>query len=424
MEYKLSDICSGITDGSHNPPAGISNSDYLMLSSKNIFDDEITFDAPRYLSEEQFVVENKRTRIKPGDILMTIVGTVGRTAIVPDGISTITLQRSVAVLHPLKDICFSRYLMYALRSKRKFFESEAHGVAQKGIYLKQLSNIIVDVPELERQEATVQILDFVQNIIKKRHEELDKLDELIKARFIELFGTYPANEKRWTAGTIRDLVTEVRYGSSRKAADGDSGKYPYLRMNNITYNGELDLTDTKTIDIPDEELEKCTVRRGDLLFNRTNSKELVGKTCVYNRDEMMVLAGFVVRVRLNDRALPEFVSAFMNTDFSKQMLLGMCKAAIGQANINAQELQNIGIYIPPLQVQKDFVSFKTQVDKSKYQAEPNSRKYHIHRLRKQYQELTDSLFLYFTKLFEVIILQKGICQTCIFQSFTIHAALS
>ena len=409
MEYKLSDICSGITDGSHNPPAGISNSDYLMLSSKNIFDDEITFDAPRYLSEEQFVVENKRTRIKPGDILMTIVGTVGRTAIVPDGISTITLQRSVAVLHPLKDICFSRYLMYALRSKRKFFESEAHGVAQKGIYLKQLSNIIVDVPELERQEATVQILDFVQNIIKKRHEELDKLDELIKARFIELFGTYPANEKRWTAGTIRDLVTEVRYGSSRKAADGDSGKYPYLRMNNITYNGELDLTDTKTIDIPDEELEKCTVRRGDLLFNRTNSKELVGKTCVYNRDEMMVLAGFVVRVRLNDRALPEFVSAFMNTDFSKQMLLGMCKAAIGQANINAQELQNIGIYIPPLQVQKDFVSFKTQVDKSKYQAEPNSRKYHIHRLRKQYQELTDSLFLYFTKLFEVIIFQKGIC---------------
>lgn len=311
MEYKLSDICSGITDGSHNPPAGISNSDYLMLSSKNIFDDEITFDAPRYLSEEQFVVENKRTRIKPGDILMTIVGTVGRTAIVPDGISTITLQRSVAVLHPLKDICFSRYLMYALRSKRKFFESEAHGVAQKGIYLKQLSNIIVDVPELERQEATVQILDFVQNIIKKRHEELDKLDELIKARFIELFGTYPANEKRWTAGTIRDLVTEVRYGSSRKAADGDSGKYPYLRMNNITYNGELDLTDTKTIDIPDEELEKCTVRRGDLLFNRTNSKELVGKTCVYNRDEMMVLAGFVVRVRLNDRALPEFVSAFI-----------------------------------------------------------------------------------------------------------------
>ena len=164
-------------------------------------------------------------------------------------------------------------------------------------------------------------------------------------------------------------MTEVRYGSSRKAADGDLGKYPYLRMNNITYGGELDLTDTKTIDIPDEELDKCTVRRGDLLFNRTNSKELVGKTCVYNRDEMMVLAGFVVRVRLNDRALPEFVSVFLNTDFSKQMLLNMCKAAIGQANINAQELQNIGIYIPPIELQEEFISFKAQVDKSKAQVQ-------------------------------------------------------
>jgi type I restriction enzyme S subunit len=79
----------------------------------------------------------------------------------------------------------------------------------------------------------------------------------------------------------------------------------------------------------------------------------------------MVLAGFVVRVRLNEKALPEFVSAFMNTSFSKQMLLGMCKAAIGQANINAQELQNIGIYIPPIELQKVFVSYKAQVDKSK-----------------------------------------------------------
>ena len=85
MKYKLSDICSGITDGSHNPPAGISKSNYLMLSSKNVFDDEITFDDPRYLSEEQYVAEHKRTGIMAGDVLMTIVGTVGRTAVVSDG---------------------------------------------------------------------------------------------------------------------------------------------------------------------------------------------------------------------------------------------------------------------------------------------------------------------------------------------------
>lgn len=186
-----------------------------------------------------------------------------------------------------------------------------------------------------------------------------------------MFGVYPANPKGWDTSTIRDIVADVRYGSSRPAVDG--GKYPYLRMNNITYGGELDLSDTKRIDVPDNELEKCTVRRGDVLFNRTNSKELVGKTCVYNRDEMMVLAGFVIRVRVTERILPEFLSAFLNTDFSKQMLLGMCKTAIGQANINAQEMQNIGLYLPPIEFQQQFVGFKEQTDKSKYLRYENSQ---------------------------------------------------
>ena len=186
-----------------------------------------------------------------------------------------------------------------------------------------------------------------------------------------MFGTYPNNPMKWETGRIRDIVEDVRYGSSRPAVEG--GKYPYLRMNNITYGGELDLTDTKHIDVPENELEKCTVRRGDVLFNRTNSKELVGKTCVYNRDEMMVLAGFVIRVRVTERVLPEFLSAFLNTDFSKQMLLGMCKAAIGQANINAQELQDIGLYLPPVELQHQFVRFKAEVDKSKFSLK-NGRK--------------------------------------------------
>ena len=230
---------------------------------------------------------------------------------------------------------------------------------------KAVAEYPIPVLPQDEQEYIVSILRKINNVIKARKRELQHLDDLIKSRFLELFGTYPTNEMNWPIGRIKDLVTEVRYGSSRKAADGNSGKYPYLRMNNITYGGELDLTDTKTIDIPDDELDKCTVRRGDLLFNRTNSKELVGKTCVYNQDKMMVLAGFIVRVRLNSKAYPEFVSAFLNTDFSKQMLKSMCKTAIGQANINAQELQNIGIFIPPKEIQSEFISFKAQVDKSK-----------------------------------------------------------
>ena len=233
----------------------------------------------------------------------------------------------------------------------------------KYIKLGNLTDAMIELPDITAQKYIVRLLSKSKNIIAHRQQQLQKLDELVKARFVEMFGAYPLNPMGWKKGTIRDVVADVRYGSSRPAVDG--GKYPYLRMNNITYGGELDLSDVKRIDVPGNELEKCTVRRGDVLFNRTNSKELVGKTCVYDRDEMMVLAGFVIRVRVNDLVLPEFLSAFLNTDFSKRTLLGMCKAAIGQANINAQEMQSIGIYIPPIELQKEFVQFKNQTDKSK-----------------------------------------------------------
>ena len=249
-----------------------------------------------------------------------------------------------------------RYLYYAL----KYVKIPNTGYNRHFKWLKESK---IQYPCAEKQEEIVSVLNGVSKIIEYRQQQLQKLDELVKARFVELFGTYPLNPKGWETATIRDIVADVRYGSSRPAVDG--GKYPYLRMNNITYGGELDLTDTKRIDIPDNELDKCTVRRGDVLFNRTNSKELVGKTCVYNRDEMMVLAGFVIRVRVTERILPEFLSAFLNADFSKQMLLGMCKTAIGQANINAQEMQNIEIYLPPIELQRQFVQFKEQTDKSK-----------------------------------------------------------
>jgi type I restriction enzyme S subunit len=257
----------------------------------------------------------------------------------------------------------SDYIFYSLPQELKKIEARTSFATVKHLSAKEINKIQIPVPSIEEQRIIAKKITFASNIITKRNRELEQLDLLIKARFVEMFGTYPENPKKWKICTIRDIVSDVRYGSSRPAVD--DGKYPYLRMNNITYGGELDLSDTKMIDVPDKELDKCTVRRGDVLFNRTNSKELVGKTCVYNRDEMMVLAGFVIRVRVNERILPEFLSAFLNTDFSKKMLFGMCKAAIGQANINAQEMQNIGIYLPPIEMQEQFVLFKDQVDKSK-----------------------------------------------------------
>lgn len=269
-------------------------------------------------------------------------------------------------------VFYTKNNRYSLKSLYLFFESHMnlleegfHGAGLQHISKKYLLEIqIPDIP-IEHQLKINDIVDRLNRLIDIRKKQLENYDIIVKSRFIEMFGTYPLNSKGWNTCKIRDVVEDVRYGSSRPAVIG--GKYPYLRMNNITYDGELDLTDIKYIDIPESELDKCAVRNGDVLFNRTNSRELVGKTCVYTNDEIMVLAGFIIRIRVNELVLSEFLSSFLNTDFSKQMLFNMCKTAIGQANINAQELQNIEIYLPPIKLQQEFVQFKKQIDKSKFE---------------------------------------------------------
>lgn len=134
----------------------------------------------------------------------------------------------------------------------------------------------------------------------------------------------------------------------------------------MTNDGHIDLSNLKYIDVPDDEIEKCIVRKGDVLFNRTNSVELVGKTCVFDLDEEMIIAGYIIRVRLHEAMLPIVFSSYMNTAVIKQYLRKIAKGAVNQANINAKELQAIQIYLPPLDLQNQFATFVTQVDKSKF----------------------------------------------------------
>ena len=125
------------------------------------------------------------------------------------------------------------------------------------------------------------------------------------------------------------------------------------------------MNDLKYIDISDDEVEKCVVRKGDVLFNRTNSIDLVGKTAVFDLQDDMVIAGYIIRVRLNEKILPEVLSQYMNLEALKDILRSMAKGAVNQANIKAQELQSIRVYVPDIELQKQFVEMKDQVDKSK-----------------------------------------------------------
>ena len=300
-----------------------------------------------------------------GDLLISLTGNVGRVAILQEEMLPAALNQRVACLRIKSDKISKGYLFHILNSdffERKCIQS-AKGVAQKNMSTEWLKNYKIPLYSTEQQSEIVSVLDTLQSIICNRKYELQMLDNLIKARFVEMFGDPIENPKNWEITTVGDIVTEVRYGTSKPAVDG--GQYPYLRMNNLTADGHLDLRDLKYIDISDEEIEKCVVRTGDVLFNRTNSIDLVGKTAVFDLSEEMVIAGYIIRVRLKENMLPEVFSEYMNLKALKDILRSMAKGAVNQANINAQELQSIRIYLPDIELQKQFVTIKTQIDKSK-----------------------------------------------------------
>lgn len=148
-EKSLGELCDKITDGSHNPPKGNDGSEYLMISSKNVFIDGLDLADVRYLSKEEFDLENKRTEVKKNNILLTIVGTIGRTYLVKGNEGNIVMQRSVAVLKP-SDRVNPLFMMYSLHIDENL-EKEGRGNAQKGVYLKQLSQFKIKVPSLDVQ---------------------------------------------------------------------------------------------------------------------------------------------------------------------------------------------------------------------------------------------------------------------------------
>ena len=126
-------------------------------------------------------------------------------------------------------------------------------------------------------------------------------------------------------------------------------------MGNVTYSGDLDCANLKWIDLSENDTEKYLLRKGDLLFNRTNSKELVGKTGVWDGRFDAVAASYFIRLRLDESSVcPLYVWAFMNSAATKHRLFETARGAIGQANINAEEVKSLSLPVPPLDLQRTY----------------------------------------------------------------------
>lgn len=356
---KLGEVCIQITDGSHNPPSGVEQSEYLMLSSKNIDDDFITLDSPRFLSHSDYIAENKRTTVSEGDLLMTIVGTIGRVAIVPEELKGICLQRSVAVIKPEREVVNNRYLMYQLQNMRPFLEKEARGVAQKGIYLKQVSQLDIKLPELEHQMQIVKVLDKASKLIFLRRQQLAKLDELVKARFVEMFGDPVKNTMNWEIKPLSELG-ELNRGVSkarpRNSPELLGGPYPLIQTGEVA-NAKTYITSFNSTYSEKGLAQSKMWPKGTLCITIAAN---IAQTSILTFDACFPdsVVGFISRNMTNELFIHYWFSFF-------QKILDEQAPQVAQKNINLKILSELNVIVPPLSLQNRFAAFVERVDQQK-----------------------------------------------------------
>jgi type I restriction enzyme S subunit len=269
----------------------------------------------------------------------------------------------------------ARYLLHFLRQPSVRIAGEARmtgSAGQKRVPAAFLQDLRVPSFDLREQRRIAAILDQADALRAKRRQILAHLDALNQSIFHDMFGDPGEWPDRWTMATIGDAAASVQYGTSAKA--GAVGAWPILRMGNITDWGRIDSTDLKYLDLADADISKYTVRRGDLLFNRTNSAEKVGKAAVVRDETPFALAGYLVRVRMRPIADPEFVSAYLGSDHGRAIRRGMAKLAVNQANISASELKKIPIALPPMDLQRRFARLVAKIESERSRIEASLAK--------------------------------------------------
>lgn len=347
---KLADIANVVTGSTPKK-----RSDY--------YDGDVPFVTPGDLGLVSGITNTSRTltqegansvrQIPAGSVMVCCIGaTIGKVGIAEKAVVT-NQQINSLVIDEAK--AYPRYVYYFCATLKDKLKATSSSTTMPIVNKSSFSQFEIPLPPLEEQKRIAAILDKADEIRQKRKQAIDLADEFLRSVFLDMFGDPVTNPKGWEVGTIRDLVSSVNYGSSAKASETD-GEFPILRMGNITYEGKWNFTDLKYIDLNDKDQIKYLAHRNDLLFNRTNSKELVGKTAVFDEDDPMAIAGYLIRVRTNDNGNPWYISGYLNSFHGKQTLLNMCKSIVGMANINAQELQDIKIMLPPIELQNRYES--------------------------------------------------------------------
>ena len=296
-------------------------------------------------------LKNSAANVVPSGtvLLVTRVG-LGKVAISDIDLA---VNQDVKALLPHEEV-WPEYLFWVLKSLAPEIEAMGTGTTVKGIAIREIKGINVPLPPLDEQRRIASILNRAARIERLRARTADRLREFVPALFIKMFGDPVENPMGWRIEPLGAYCVLTQYGTSKKANDRAEG-VPVLRMGNVTYDGYLNCTDLKYTELTEADTGKYALHVGDILFNRTNSKELVGKTGIWDGRFEAVAASYFIRLQIKETALcPVYVWAFMNSSAMKRRLFRTARGAVGQANINAKELKSLPLPVPPLKLQRQY----------------------------------------------------------------------
>ena len=325
--------------------------------------------------------ECQRWALRKGDVLFTkdseTPEEIGIPSYVTEDMSNVLCGYHLAMARPRVDVVDGVYLSETLRSPAsgRQFARIANGVTRFGLTLDATRSLPILLPPLPEQRAIASVLDSIDEAIERTEAVIAATERLRDALLHELLtrgvpgwhsewkeapgiGTVPAC---WDVVRLGKILKTTTYGTNVPLDGG--GRVPILRMNNVQ-DGELDLTDVRRADLADKDLRQLNLVSGDILFNRTNSLNLVGKVAIVrNLPQPISFASYLVRLRVQEvRANPFWLSAMLSSSSHQSRIRRFATPGVSQANINPTNLKSLTIPLPSLQEQRTVAAMLNGVD--------------------------------------------------------------
>ncbi len=304
-----------------------------------------------------------RSILEENDILFSIAGAIGRTASVPKSILPANTNQALAIIRIPSNAINLQFVLYALQSRAVAEQSEKQkqGVAQLNLSLKNIADIQIPLASSEKQAEIVRILAALDVTIEQRNEQIKLIDQLVKSRFIELFGDIVLNPFGWEKDYL-GVVCDVRDGTHDSPHYHSAG-FPLVTSKNVT-GGEIDLTDCSLISEADFNKinERSKVNMGDIIMPMIGT---VGKPVIVNvKPDFAIKNVSLIKFTDDSRVLNTFIRSLLQSDYFDDAVLSKVRGGT-QKFISLGDIRKLVVIVPPMELQEEFAAFVEQVDKSK-----------------------------------------------------------